>query len=71
MENLIEDILNQLINDALELKHNSTSDFIKAELIGYYKCISKILNQAEAFGMSHLIPENLRDFNAESLITDF
>lgn len=70
MEYFIEDILNQLIEEALELKGNATDDFQKGKLFGYYETIQRILNQAEAFGISNKLPLKLQDFNLEDLIND-
>ena len=68
MENLIEEILTQLIEEAFELKANATDDFKIGELFGYYATISKILNQTEAFGIFDKLPENLQDFSPENLL---
>jgi hypothetical protein len=70
MENLIEEILTQLIEEAVEIKANATDDFAKGKLFGYYASISKILNQAEAFGLSDKLPENLQEFNPEDLLSE-
>lgn len=70
MENFIKDILNQLIEDAVELKNNTANDFEKGNLFGYYICISKILNQAEAFGVLDKLPKNLRRYNPEDLLNE-
>lgn len=69
MENYIEEILTQLIEEALEIKEKANDDFEKGKLLGYYNAISKILNQAEAFGISDKLPSRLRDYNAEDLLS--
>ncbi len=69
MENFIEEVLEQLIEDAIKLKEDAVNDFEKGNLFGYYMSISKILNQAEAFGVFEKLPENLKKFNPESLIS--
>ena len=68
MENLIEEILTQLIEEAFELQANAVDDFERGKLFGYYTSISKILNQSEAFGISDKLPENLQKFNPEDLL---
>lgn len=70
MENLIEEILTQLIEEAFELKANAIDDFEKGKLFGYYTSISKILNQAEAFGISNKLSKKLQDFNPEDLFSE-
>jgi|LSQX01.1.fsa_nt_gb hypothetical protein len=68
MENFIEDILNQLIEEATEIKINASDDFEKGKLFGYYFTISNILSQAVAFGVFNKLPKNLQEFKPESLI---
>lgn len=68
MENYLEDIISQLIEEALELKKNSNDEFERGKLFGYYEVISRLLNQAEAFGISDKIPPKWRDFNPEELL---
>lgn len=68
MENFIEDILNQLIEEANEIK--ASDDFEKGKLFGYYFAISTILNQAEAFGVLDKLPKSLQDFKSESLLEE-
>jgi hypothetical protein len=70
MENYLEDIINQLIEEALELKENANDEFEKGKLFGYYETISKLLNQAEAFGISDKVPLKWRDFNPEELLSN-
>ena len=67
MENIIEEILTQLIDDAYQLKKCVVSDFEKGKLLGYYLTITKILNQVEAFGIANKLPNHLREFNPEDL----
>ena len=69
MENFIKDLLTQLIEEAFELKANAIDDFEKGNLFGYYTSISKILNQAEAFGVFDKLPKNLQEFSPEDLLT--
>ena len=69
MENFIEEILTQLIEDALELKTNAVTDFEKGKIFGFYTSISKILNQVDAFGMTDKLPESLCEFNPEDLLS--
>lgn len=68
LENYIEDSLNQLIDEAFELKETANTEFDKGKLFGYYETILKLLNQAEAFGISDKLPERIREFNPESLL---
>jgi hypothetical protein len=68
MENLIEDILNQLIEEANGIK--ASDDFEKGKLFGYYFAISNILNQAEAFGVLDKLPKRLQEFKPESLLEE-
>jgi len=70
MDNFLEDLLNQLIDSATALKDNKNGDFEKGQMLAYYEIISKILNQAEAFGIGEKLPAKLRDFNVESLLHD-
>jgi hypothetical protein len=62
------DTLNQLIDDAFELNHNAKNEFEKGKLFGYYEIISRLLNQAEAFNISNILSEKVRDFNPETLL---
>ncbi len=66
MENYLEDLLTQLIDEAKELKETANSEFEKGKLIGYYDAISKILNQAEAFGIN--LPAKWIKYNPEDLL---
>lgn len=70
MENFIEDILNQLIEEANEIKINATDDFEKGKLFGYYFTISKIMSQAEAFGVFEKLPKTLQNYSPESLLNE-
>jgi hypothetical protein len=70
MENFIEDILNQLIEEANEIKVNASDDFEKGKLFGYYFTISNILSQAVAFDVLDKLPKNLQEFNPESLLNE-
>jgi len=68
MENFIEDILNQLIEEAKEIKTNVSNDFEKGKLFGYYHSISNILSQAVAFDVFDKLPRSLQEFKPESLL---
>lgn len=68
MENFIEDILNQLIEEANTIKVNASDDFEKGKLFGYYHAISNILSQAIAFGVFDKLPKDLQEFNPEDLL---
>lgn len=70
MENYLKDVINQLIEDALELKKNANDEFEKGKLFGYYETISKLLNQAEAFGISDKVPLKWRNFLPEELLSN-
>ncbi|RZJ88540.1 MAG: hypothetical protein EOO20_13370 [Chryseobacterium sp.] len=66
MENFIEDILNQLVKEANEIK--PLDEFEKGKLFGYYYTISHIMNQAESFGIFDKLSQKLQAFRPESLI---
>ncbi len=66
MENFIEDLLNQLIEEAKEIK--AYDDFERGKLFGYYFAISKTLNQVEAFGLLDKLPKSLQKFKPECLL---
>jgi len=68
MENFIEDILNQLIEEAGKIKTSASDDFEKGKLFGYYHAISNILSQAVAFGVFEKLPKDLQAFNPEDLL---
>lgn len=68
MENYLEDIISQLIEEALWLKKNSNDEFDRGKLFGYYEVISRLLNQSEAFGINDKVPSKWRDFNPENLL---
>lgn len=68
MEYYITDTLNQLLDEAIEIKKNINSEFEKGKLVAYYEIISRLLNQAEAFGISDKLTERVRNFNLESLL---
>ncbi len=70
MENFIEEILDQLIREANEIKTSASDDFEKGKLFGYYETISKILNQAEGFGVFDKLPKSLQEFKPESLLEE-
>ncbi|KYG80742.1 hypothetical protein [Roseivirga echinicomitans] len=69
MENYLEDLINQLVEEAYEIKANSNDEFEKGKLFGYYQAISLILNQAEAFGLIDRLPLKWRDFKPEVLLS--
>ena len=69
MEYYLEDIMNQLMEEALELRDKAQDEFERGRLFGYYEIISRLLNQAEAFGISDKIPSKWRGFNPEELIS--
>lgn len=70
MEYYLSDTLNQLLDEALEIKKSFKSEFYKGKLVGYYEIISRILNQAEAFGIRDKLPKRIRDFDIESLLDE-
>ena len=70
MENFIEDVLNQLIEEAIELKKINSDEFEKGKLFGYYFSISRILSQAVAFGNFEKLSKELQEFNPESLLDE-
>jgi hypothetical protein len=66
MENYLMDVLDQLIETASQIK--ADSEFESGRLHGYYETISKLLNQAESFGLSEKLPERLRNYRSEDLL---
>ena len=64
----LTDVLNQLIDDASRLKQDAKSDLEIGILTGYYQVISKLLNQAEAFGLADDLPDHLSGYNPEDLL---
>ena len=69
MENFIEDTLNQLIEEAVDIKSNASDEFEKGKLFGYYFAILKIMSQAESFGVYDKLPKSLQEFNPEELLS--
>ena len=73
IEYYFQDTLNQLLDAALEEKQhvkNSKDEFDKGVLVGYYKVILKLMNQAQAFGIRDKLPPKWRNFNPEELLSD-
>ncbi len=70
IEYYLEDTLNQLLDEALEEKKNAKNEFDNGVLIGYYRVILRLLNQAEAFGIKDKLPVKWRDFNPEELLSN-
>lgn len=68
MENLLEEILTLLIDEANNLKVNASNDFEIGKLFGHYESISIILDQAQSFGIFDKLPNSLQEFNPESLL---
>jgi len=68
MINLLEDILDQLVENAIELKNNSETEMDNGKLLGYYECISIILNRAEAFNISDKLCSRFKNLNVEKLL---
>ncbi|HLO55318.1 MAG TPA: hypothetical protein VK169_13570 [Saprospiraceae bacterium] len=64
--NYLNDTIKELIISAKEIKN--TDDFNKGLRIGFYKTISILLSQANAFGVYEKLDSEIRDFNLESLI---
>ena len=46
------------------------TEFENGKLQGYYETISKLLNQAEAFGVVDGLPENLCSYCPEDLLRE-
>jgi hypothetical protein len=69
MEHYLEDIINQLIEEALALKEKPEGEFERGKLFAYYEIITLVLNQVEAFGISDKLPAKWRDFNTEELLS--
>ena len=68
IENYLKDMIDQIIEDALELKKNVNSESDVGGLIAYYSIISKLLSQAEGFGIRDKIPSKWHYFNPDSLL---
>lgn len=68
LEYYLSDSLDQLLIEAIELKRNINCEFDKGKLLGYYEIISRLLSQAESFGIIEKVPARVRDFNLESLL---
>ncbi len=68
MENFIEDTLNQLIEEAIDLKSNALDEFEKGKLFGYYFSILKIMSQAQSFGVYDKLSKSLQEYNPEDLL---
>jgi len=67
-EHYLDDLLNELLDDALEVKTNATTEFEQGRLMGYYEVILTALNQARAFGITDSLPGRIRQFDPESLL---
>lgn len=70
MDKYLAEIINQLIEKAVELKRSSKNEFEKELLFRYYEIISKLLNQAEAFGISDEIALKWQNFNPKDLLNE-
>ena len=68
IEYYLEDTIAQLLEEAILLKENANNDFEKGVLFGYYKTLSRMLNQAEAFEIAQKLPEKILDFDLDSLL---
>lgn len=68
MENFTQDLLEFLIETALEKKRNVANEYDLGELYGYYYSISLIINQSKAFGFYEKLPLKVREFVPESLL---
>jgi hypothetical protein len=68
MHNYITDLLTKLIDEANEIKPESKDGFEAGKLFGYYECISKIMNQTEAFGLHEKLSKKLQEFLPEDLL---
>lgn len=68
MNEYLTDVLNQLIEDASRLKQDARSELEIGILTGYYQVISKLLNQAEAFGLADDLPVHLSGYDPEDLL---
>lgn len=70
MQNFIEDTIDQLIEEAIELKGNANTEFEIGKLFGYFEVLQKIFNQLDAFGLSTKLSLKQPDFKPESLLSD-
>lgn len=68
MENLVNDILFELIEEALFYKSNNKT--VDDTIILYYEIISKIINKSEVFGLVKILPEKYKTFRPEELLTN-
>ena len=65
----LNDSLKQLITMAKEIEITENNDFNNGKLHGYYTAISRLLNQAEAFGILTNLDKEIIDFNPETLLS--
>jgi len=66
--NYLNDVFDQLVEESLELKEKANDEFQKGKLFAYYEILTKLLNQAEAFGLANQIDKKWRNFNLEDLL---
>lgn len=63
----LNDTIKQLITMSLEI--DDTEEFDKGILFGYYKAISHILSQAEAFSIIGKLDMEVQNFIVEKILT--
>ena len=68
MENYLADVLDQMLTEASLIKNDANSEFEKGRLFAYYEIISRLLKQAEAFGLMGNMPKHLQEYRAEDLL---
>lgn len=64
----LQEVLEQLIEKVPITTDEYKVEFDKGKLWGYYFSLSKVLSIAEIFGFTNYLPENLKDFDPETLI---
>jgi hypothetical protein len=70
LANYLNDVFEQLVEESLELKEMADDDeFQRGKLFAYYEILSKLLNQAEAFGFANQIDKKWRDYPYEDLLS--
>lgn len=69
LANYFNDVFEQLVEESLELKEMTDNEFQRGKLFAYYEILSKLLNQAEAFGLASQIDKKWRDYQYEDLLS--
>lgn len=68
MDLFVNDLMDQIIGTARELKRDATTELDQGRLLGYYEVIQRALSQAEAFGIIDALAGGVRDFDPDELL---